>query len=429
MANSFADGLTSLISKITNRRNPLGANVFTAKRLMPEQQRAVYRTGIGNKIIRTKAGYALTDTLNFTAKTDADIWHNKLERHAVMATQYMLAYGRGIIVLHQRGDNLSQPLADKLDPNKALINVFSGDMVTTPSPVLDLQSPRYLKPNVYVVRGQSIHHSRVIDFTYVMPPELDMPEYHYGGISEFELIYPQLINDAVIERSSAAIVEKSSTMVYKIAGFNESIMAGREDKLVEYFTQLENYRSIHGALLFDAENDAVNISQAINNLAEVNEMALRRIAMVTGIPVSYLVGEAVRGLNATGANERVVLSDTVYQLQSNYLTSPVWALCDKLGLGERVWADDQGVTDAERAEHEGKIIDNGVKLATIGEDAQEYLVERGLAKKQDFDSFWSDGGEAEEVEPITEPEQAPDALTQALTDSLERINAETAAEK
>jgi len=48
--SKFEDGVKSLISGLMNRRDAISTNAF-------------YRTGIGSKIIRLKAGYALKDTM------------------------------------------------------------------------------------------------------------------------------------------------------------------------------------------------------------------------------------------------------------------------------------------------------------------------------------------------------------------------------
>ena len=56
---------------------------------------------------------------------------------------------------------------------------------------------RYNQAQDYYVRGNKVDVSRVIDFTYVDPVDTDKGTYQYGGISEYELIYEQLINDGI----------------------------------------------------------------------------------------------------------------------------------------------------------------------------------------------------------------------------------------
>jgi hypothetical protein len=56
---NFFDGLKSMISSMTNDRNPSNTNVIVAPRVSDSGLREIYKTGIGNKIVRTKSGYAL----------------------------------------------------------------------------------------------------------------------------------------------------------------------------------------------------------------------------------------------------------------------------------------------------------------------------------------------------------------------------------
>ena len=183
----FTDGVKSLVSALINRRDPVEQNALTARRLSQVALREIYKTGIANKIVRLKAGYALNNTLQFSSVDDETFYNAKLAKNIKKAARWMIASGRGILVIHHRGDILNDPLGD-VDLNSVRFNVFGGDMVTCGVIDLDLQSDNYLKPRFYTVRGTPIHYSRVIDFTYVEPPELDAPLYNYGGNSEFELI-------------------------------------------------------------------------------------------------------------------------------------------------------------------------------------------------------------------------------------------------
>ena len=68
----FTDGLTSLTSKLANRRNAHATNRMTTSRVDWDELRAIYKTGVGSKIIRTKSGMALNGTLQFESEGDKD---------------------------------------------------------------------------------------------------------------------------------------------------------------------------------------------------------------------------------------------------------------------------------------------------------------------------------------------------------------------
>src|SRR5690606_32640653 len=130
--------------------------------------------------------------------------------------------------------------------------VFSGDMVFAAGAAeMDFENPRYMMPHMYQVRGVRFHPSRVVDFTYVRPTEIELPRYNYGGVSEFELIYGQLVNDGIVERASVMTLEKNSVPTIKVKGLKNAMRTGQEGPMVEYFSRMEDAAHIAGARLID----------------------------------------------------------------------------------------------------------------------------------------------------------------------------------
>jgi hypothetical protein len=296
----------------------------------------------------------------------------------------MLAFGRGIIVIHEPGANLAEPFRGTNDPDKLRYHVFSGDMVSVSSVNLDLSSPDYYRPTSYHVRGVSLHPSRVIDFKYVEPSEMDAPNYFWGGVSEFELVYPQIVADGIVERAVPSILEKCATLFYKIKGFKELMMSGKESELIDYVTTAENGRSIYGAGIVDIEDDVTVVTQALTNLAESEQITLRRLAMVTGIPLSILVGESVKGLNATGESELKTFQDMIESLQSDYLLDPINILMTRLGQGVVGFKENQGETPLSRVTFEKSALENAMMLQALGEDYSTYLLDKDITKKDEY---------------------------------------------
>lgn len=390
--SKFTDGIKSIVNDLANIRNGLSTNQIAITNALDDTtKRQIYRTGIGNKIVRIKSGTALKDTLQFDNKADGEIYDKKLSATVKKAVKQMLWSGRGAIVIYMPGDDISKPLnINNIDVNRVRIESFSNDLVSPNGVELNLDSERYYKPNSYTIRGRVFHPSRVIDFTYVEPPEFDAPSYRYGGISEFELIYAQLINDGIIERASSTIIEKASTFIYKITGFKDSIRAKKEKDVLNYFSTMEDARSIYGSVLLDAEDDATAVNQQLNNLSEINDMSLRRLAMVTGLTVSWLVGENVKGLNATGDNERLIFQDMIESLQSDYILTPLNQLFSKLGLGPVKFKENQGETPAAKIDYESKAIENAIKLWQMGEDHSKYLEQKGVIEADEWEDLFSD---------------------------------------
>jgi len=394
MVKKFKDGLMDFLSNLANRRNAMARNSFVNEFLDVEELRAIYKSGTANKIFRIKTGNALSGTMIFSSKEQEDLYKAKVSKAVKKACMFQLGFGRGIVVIHEKGAILDQPLKPNWDKSKYKLDVFSGDMVTASNVSQDLSNPRYYKPDFYVVKGARIHWTRVADFSYIEPVEFEAPQYRYGGISESEMIYSQLVNDGVVERSSASIVEKNSSFFYKIKDFKSLMMQKKDADLVRYVGTMEDNRSMYGAGIIDSEDEVLSISQALTNLKEVDDVSLRRLSLVTGIPVAWLVGENVKGLNSSGDNEQKIFNDMIQAYQEFYIIDVLNDFLVKLGMDPVKFKDTQAGTPLEDANYEKVILGNGVMLAQMGHDSTTYLEEKGLIREDDATTFFDcDEGE------------------------------------
>ena len=397
-SKGYVDGVRSIYNDLGNTRSADANNTITSEiRLNTNQMNGIYKSGIGSKILKLKIGNALKETIQFEDEKQEEIYNVRLKYSIKSASKYMMAFGRSIIVLYERGEDLSQPRLKKFNIATTELKVFSGDMVSVTDYSLDLMDKRYYKPKHYIIRGCDVHYSRVIDFSYYEPIELDRPVYNFGGISEFELIYKQLLHDSIVERCASTIIEKNATLFYKVEGLKSAMQVGDEDWIKQYFRELENARSIFGAGLLDAKDEAFVVNQSLTNLADVDTITLRRIAMVTGIPLAILVGENVKGLNSSGDNELKIFQDTIENLQEDYLLKPINELMEKLDLEPISFKENQGRTPENRIEFESKAIENANKLYNIGEDHSKYLEEYDITIKDELaNSFFPDEEDPEE---------------------------------
>jgi len=411
---SFKDGLKDVFSGLINKRNGTSRNVVTNRRLGEEELRTMYKTGLMSKIIRLKVGYSLNDTMQFESTDYKEFYDKRLAKQVKKASKYMLGFGRGVIIVFSKGDDLRTPL--KPSGTKALeTRVFSGDMVTANSPTYDLTSPRYYKPKYYMINGQTVHWSRVVDFSYYEPAERDKAEYNFGGLSESELIYDQFVNDGIVQRAAGSIIDKASTFVYKIKGYKDMLLKKQEKAVVEYVSTCEDGRSIYGGLITDADDMVEVLSQSLTDLDKVDNITLRRLAMVTGLGMTALIGEQASGLNASGDSERQGFQDTIENMQSDYLEEPINYLATLFGLGQITFKDNQGQTPTDRVDYEKKAVEVAKIMWEIGEDYATYLKGKDIIEQDDWSSFW---GEADKRE------TNGDVLSQFLSEEVAPLEKE-----
>lgn len=393
----FSDGLRSLSNNLINKRQAVSNNRFQDTRLPDETLRAMYLSGVASKIYRMKSSYALNNTLQFDNDSDEDIYIKRLKKAVKKASLFQLAFGRGLVVINEIGKDLSLPLGKDLNLDNVKLDVFSGDMVSSVDVSLDLANRRYYEPKIYIIKGYQFHWSRVVDFRYLEPAEYDRAEYRYGGVPLAQLIYEQLLNDAIIQRALPTIVEKSSSFFYKIKGFKNRLQNRREAEIVQYVSTSEDSRSIYGAGILDAEDDVSVVNQQLNGLKEIDDTSLRRLALVTGIPVSILVGESVRGLNSSGEEERNTFNDANSEYQDDYLIDPINCLASAFGLGGITFRESAVLNPSQQVDYDSRAIDNAVKMVSIGEDGIKYLEEKGVINADMFDKIFEESSDADNV--------------------------------
>ena len=386
--NKFKDGLKNFVNSLVGRRNAINANSFVSSYLDVEELRAIFKSGTANKIFRIKTGNALSGSMIFASTQEEEIYKAKIAKAVKKACMFQLGFGRGIVVIHEYGASLDQPLKENWNRSNYKLDVFSGDEISANEVNQDLADPRFYKPTYYVVRGHQIHWTRVADFTYIEPVLQEAPNYRYGGISESEMIYNQLVNDGVVERSSASIIEKNSSFFYKIKGFKQQVVQGKEADMVKYISMMEDNRSIYGAGIIDEDDEVLSISQALTNLKEVDDVSLRRLSLVTGIPVAWLVGENVKGLNSSGDNEQKIFNDMIQAYQEFYILEPLNTLLARLGLNPISFKDEQAKTPLEDANYDKVILGNALLMAQMGEDYNTYLKSKGLVPENDTSIFF-----------------------------------------
>lgn len=415
MKNKFFDGLLSLTNDLINRRKATSTNVFESQRLDDGTLRALFIEGVFSKIYRIKTSYALNNTLNFESKEDQKVYEQRIKRAVKRAAQFQLGFGRGIIVINETGKDLEKPLSPNVDLEKVKLDVFSGDMISSPEVSRDLNNPRYYKPKFYIIRGYKFHWTRVIDFTYLQPVENELSKYQYGGVSLAQLIYNQLMNDMVIQRALPTIVEKSSSFFYKIKGFRNAVQQKAEDYVKESISTSEDFRGIYGAGIIDTEDSVEAVVQQLNGLKDIDDSSLRRLALVTGIPTSMLVGESVKGLNSSGEEERQVFNDANDEYQNDYLIDPIRQVCAVFGITGVSFKESGELTPMQQVAYEKSVLENAVLMQAIGEDFNSYIEGKGIIEKDTFMDLFKDDPEPEQdILPGAFPEQPEEKEPQGV---------------
>lgn len=392
--DSYMGGKGSLYSNTSGVNN---SNSFTMAMAI-----AMYNTGIGRKIVNIKSSNIFKEGLSSDnselGKKTLEIIEKKLMQELTRAVEGMLAFGRGCVIIIDGTDPTTQ-LKKNINLDTVRFKSFLGADISVQGMVYnDITHPNYNKPVIFNIAGQQIHHSRVIDFQYKQPTDQEKPLYQYGGISEFELIHKEIENEKIISDSLPLIIQKMSTFIYKIKDFNEAVQNGNGVNIFSAIDSIENKRKIDNALVIDSENDTKVETQTVAGLEAVANYTLRKIALVTSIPLAWLVGESVKGLNSTGDTEESIFWATIKNLGIEYVLPVLNEKLNYIGL-ESVWFNEQyQQTPQERATLHTTILNNAILLQQLGLDEISYMKEEGfeVEAKNNFGEFNEENEENEE---------------------------------
>lgn len=373
------DSLTNTLSELQNSRNAISNHrQERTGRDLAELSALFSSNGLCRRIVDIKAGYALSDSIKFTLVESAQSYNSELASKVLECARYMVAFGRGAIALTRDGENLAEPF-DSEGEGKLTATVFAGNEIfTTAENQTHPSLPRYRQPTAYQMGGVHFHYSRVVDFTWVKPSPIDLPIYNYGGMSEFEICRDELILNGIITTALGNIVGQMSTFVRKIDGFHDALRAGQKDAIINAMSVSEVNRGLTGSLLIDGKDDVLAVSQTLTGLSEVDQSALRRLSMVTGIIMPLLIGENVKGLNATGDNERQLHNVMVSAIRNNHLKGPLTQLFKAFRMGDWAFSDDGSESEFQRADRHAKIIANAAALENMGLDGSQLIYDSGI---------------------------------------------------
>ena len=172
-------------------------------------------------------------------------------------------------------------------------------------------------------------------------------------------------------------------MFYRVKGFKDSLRNKQEADLLTYFSQLENLRSIYGAGIIDAEDETKVENQSLTNYAEVDTSSLRRVALASGIPLSWLVGEAVQGMNSSGKNEESIFWSMIQTLGNDYILPQVNDALEMMNMEPVEFSDQYQQTPLEKVQYDKVVLENAVMMQGLGMDYDDYIVEKEVIPKEE----------------------------------------------
>ena len=231
--------------------------------------------------------------------------------------------------------DLSKPLQEDSIKSIDYINIVDRRYVQTSHYFSDYQKPNYGKPSVYRVFRSivdyndtnskalfDIHASRVIRFEGTPVDVIERQRLGGWSHSVLQAPYEEIKRFMQTFESASHLLTDASQGVYKIKSLMQKLATkdGR-DLLYTRMQVMDMARSVARSLLVDADGeDFARIQTSFQSIPEMLDRFMQMLSMVTGIPVTLLMGRSAAGMNATGDSDFRAFYDEVAAKQRNELS-------------------------------------------------------------------------------------------------------------
>lgn len=255
------------------------------------------------------------------------------------ALKYERAYGGAGILLgvDDGATDLSQPLnMDNIRSFSYLTALTCFELF----PVAYYNDPlkaKYGEPSVFEIRPQimpigtdsetlvgrivKVHESRLVIFPGVHTSRRQVLEGPAPGWGDSVLVRAhKILADNDLSWSGAAVLLADfAQAVYKFKGLAEAVMGDKTDAIANRMLAIEMQRSVLRGVMLDSEEDFTRVTTPLTGYNELLQQLSLRLAATADIPVTFLMGQAPAGLNATGDSDTRSFYDRVKSKQTRKL--------------------------------------------------------------------------------------------------------------
>lgn len=252
------------------------------------------------------------------------------------------AYGGALAIIGAKdGRKLDQPLNEEGIRSIDYINIQDRRYIQVAAYYTNPAEPKLGEPAVYRVMstptmglqtaskgkdpyGQTlydVHESRVIRFDGAETDDLE--RIRLGGWSHSVLTapYEEIKRFMQAFQNAGHLLSDASQGVYKLKGLMQQLgnKQGRAN-LSARMAMMDMARSVARSLLLDADGEEFNrVMTSFTSVPELLDRFMQMLSMVTGIPVTILMGRSAAGMNATGDSDFRAFYDEIQSAQEDEL--------------------------------------------------------------------------------------------------------------
>lgn len=397
-------------------------------------------TWIGKKIVEIPTQSAFKNGFNFKIPTDPEVeeqvlkYYHEHKLQALMMEGSMDAdiYGGAVIYINNPKADPLQPF----DPAYCAINPEQVEFVEydasylAVTPHINPGKRSYNSPNMIAAFGATFEQSHGLIFQGVNVMTRWKPRFKYLGMSIFQNIFQTILNDEVISKAIPNLVHRCSIYFYKVAGLQELVKQGKEDKIMNKISKYEDLKSIYSAGVIDLEDEVQIVAQTFAGLPDLDRRSVERLAAASGIPATVLLGKSPDGQNSTGDSDLENFYNFI-ELYQEKLTpnmnklfdTLIWMVAGRKIEFEFKFEKPQQISKVRRLDTDQKTLINAATMQTLGlpdSILKRYLVDNGVIETDEAEEMDENGEELQRLAPggeqggEGEPEPAPEGTGEEI---------------
>lgn len=318
LRKNLGDSLVNLVTGMGTGKDKSTATQFTFNSLDRQQVEAAYRGDwVSRKVIDIPAYDATREWRSWDGDPEDLNAIEGLEQTMLLQRKTMLALqrgrlygGAGLVIGVDQGKAEDPLVIEKLGKDcLKFVHVVNRYELTAGPLNWDILDPYFGQPQYYersIPGGKELpmrlHPTRFIRFLGAEIP--DVNQSLGWGDSILQIVADAVMAMGTVSASIAALIQEAKTDIVSIPELSERISnADYEAKLKTRFAMAQVMKSIYNVLLIDKEEQWQRIEQAFTGMPEILQEFLIMCCGAADIPATRFLGQAPKGMNATGDSD------------------------------------------------------------------------------------------------------------------------------
>ena len=387
--------------------------------LSTEELEALLRGTVYRRIVSlpavwgTTKGWAVTDDTDDEKPLQDEMRRLKVRQAVREADQWARAFGEARIwpIVDDGKQDLRQPLDPARVKKIHRLEVLDFRDLTPVEYETDARRGRMGEPSLFLVSprrraalsSQYVHASRLLRFYGdELPPSTIRTDWGADAIGQ--TLWDGLRNTSQVSSGGAKLAQELSVAVFKLAKLPGGTAGDDRTGFLAALGLMNLMKSVAQSVIIGPADDFQRVAANPSGFKDLSEDARLHLAMLTGIPMALLFGEAPAGLNTDGASWQASWHAAVAAHQDERYRPPLERLVEMMYYADRGKCPDEWSLEFKPLGELSEREKADIRLVHVQADTIEQMDGVLTAEERRTGRYGQPGGFATELQPVVEDE-------------------------